>query len=184
MAAALTPRYVLRSQPCPPHHLTARNRGRPAPGAAPPPPGRGQNQSCAPPPDPGSSQKSRPGWVIQRPHDSPRLGATRAPCAPKPSPGRFASPAPKNRSLGGVGVLGLFAPLPGSVGGFGDKDEPRVVKGTWWHRCRLPRPTTVGTGEGKERGVPPLQPPGLGRRVGVTATPSPQSYRGEAPQGH
>lgn len=41
MAAALTPRYVLQSQPCPPHHLTARNRGRPAPGAAPPRPGPG-----------------------------------------------------------------------------------------------------------------------------------------------
>lgn len=32
MAAALTPSYVLQSQPCP-HHLTARNRGRSAAGS-------------------------------------------------------------------------------------------------------------------------------------------------------
>lgn len=33
-----------------------------------------------------------------------------------------------------------------------------MAKGAWWHRCRLPRPTTVGTGRGRGEVSPPPAP--------------------------
>lgn len=136
MAAALTPSYVLLSQPCP-HHLTAGNGGRSAAGPPGDSEGRGaQSRSFfCPTPASGRWEKSRPIRVSRRPNDFPQPSAGRrrgSLCAP-PGPLTDTARLYKTKAGGGVGAAaptpGLLSPcsvsslLWGHAGGCGQREQ-------------------------------------------------------------